>query len=166
MRSINHADWYVRKVLEAEGAYYNPNHQVTALESLRRELPDLGAPAEPTPPSHRPGRAKQLADDETQRLIAGYRDGATIYELGDQFGIDRRTVSAILHRHGITMRRRGLSAQQVDDAVRLYNQGWSTNRIAARMDVARGTVRQRLHERGITLRGRPHGHRDTAGETQ
>ncbi|WP_338596961.1 helix-turn-helix domain-containing protein [Saccharopolyspora sp. SCSIO 74807] len=64
------------------------------------------------------------------------------------------------------MRRRGLSVEQVDNAVRLYNQGWSTNRIAERMDVARATVRQRLHERGITLRGRPHGRRHNAGEDQ
>lgn len=79
-------------------------------------------------------------------MIAGYRAGATVFELGDRFDIDRRTVSAILHRHGIAMRRRGLTPEQIDDAVRLYDQGWSTNRIAARMDVARGTVSQRFRE--------------------
>ncbi|WP_020500970.1 hypothetical protein [Sciscionella marina] len=87
-----------------------------------------------------------------QQLIEGYRSGSTVYELGDQFGIERRTVSAILHRRGVPMRRRGLSEEQIDDAVRLYNQGWSLARIAARMDVAAGTVRQRLHERGVTMR--------------
>ncbi|PRW64761.1 hypothetical protein CEP50_02685 [Actinopolyspora mortivallis] len=87
-----------------------------------------------------------------QQLIEGYQAGATVYELGEQFGIERRTVSTILHRHGVPMRRRGLSAEQIDDAVRLYNQGWSLARIAARMDVAAGTVRQRLHERGVPIR--------------
>ncbi|MBB5153652.1 hypothetical protein [Saccharopolyspora phatthalungensis] len=87
-----------------------------------------------------------------QQLIEGYKSGATVYELGDQFGIERRTVSAILHRHGVPMRRRGLSEEQIDDAVRLYNQGWSLARIAARMDVAAGTVRQRLHERDVPIR--------------
>ncbi|GAB3288744.1 hypothetical protein GCM10027563_24890 [Parasphingorhabdus pacifica] len=61
-------------------------------------------------------------------------------------------MSAILHRHGVPMRRRGLSEEQIDDAVRLYNHGWSLARIAARMDVVAGTVRQRLHERGVTMR--------------
>jgi len=42
-------------------------------------------------------------------LIRGYTAGATTYELGDQFGVDRRTVSAILHQHDVPMRRRGLS---------------------------------------------------------
>ncbi|WP_083666545.1 helix-turn-helix domain-containing protein [Saccharomonospora sp. CUA-673] len=87
-----------------------------------------------------------------QQLIEGYKSGATVYELGDQFGIERRTASAILHRHGVPMRRRGLSEEQIDDAARLYQQGWSLARIAARMDVAAGTVRQRLYERGVPIR--------------
>lgn len=87
-----------------------------------------------------------------QQLIEGYKSGATVYELGDQFGIERRTVSAILHRHGVPMRRRGLSEEQIDDAVRLYNQRWSLARIGDRMGVAAGTVRQRLHERGVMMR--------------
>ncbi|WP_374957083.1 helix-turn-helix domain containing protein [Actinopolyspora mortivallis] len=98
------------------------------------------------------GPTRQLDDDQVQQLIEGYQAGATVYELGEQFGIERRTVSTILHRHGVPMRRRGLSAEQIDDAVRLYNQGWSLARIAARMDVAAGTVRQRLHERGVPIR--------------
>ncbi|MEY8038398.1 MULTISPECIES: sigma factor-like helix-turn-helix DNA-binding protein [Pseudonocardiaceae] len=95
---------------------------------------------------------RQLDDHQVQQLIKGYEAGATVYELGDQFGIERRTVSAILHRHGVAMRRRGLSDEQIDDAVRLYHQGWSLARIGDRMGVAAGTVRQRLHEHGVTMR--------------
>lgn len=39
---------------------------------------------------------RQLDDEQTQQLIADYQAGGTVYELGDRFGIDRRTVSAIL----------------------------------------------------------------------
>ncbi|WP_210717719.1 sigma factor-like helix-turn-helix DNA-binding protein [Amycolatopsis acididurans] len=98
------------------------------------------------------GPARQLDDDQVQELIEGYTSGATVYELGDQFGIERRTVSAILHRHGVPMRRRGLSEEQADDAARLYYQGWSLARIGDRMGVAAGTVRQRLHECGVPIR--------------
>ena len=55
-------------------------------------------------------RARQLDADQIQELIAGYQAGATVYELGARFGLERRTVSNILHRHDIPMRRRGLSA--------------------------------------------------------
>lgn len=44
-------------------------------------------------------------------------DGSTVYELSGRFGIERRTVSKIPHRHGVPMRRRGLSPDQVDHAV-------------------------------------------------
>ncbi|WP_460959054.1 hypothetical protein [Parasphingorhabdus pacifica] len=138
--------------MEVGGTYSNTKDQVSALETLRTKLPDLPEPPQPTPKRTKPGRTRRLTDDQVQQLIEGYKSGATVYELGDQFGIERRTVSAILHRHGVPMRRRGLPEEQIDDAIRLYNQGWSLARIAARMDVAAGTVRQRLHERGVTMR--------------
>jgi hypothetical protein len=39
------------------------------------------------------------------------------------FGIERRTLSNILHRHGVPMRRRGLPPDRVDDAIHLYKLG-------------------------------------------
>ncbi|OLT41638.1 hypothetical protein BJF85_04190 [Saccharomonospora sp. CUA-673] len=138
--------------MEVGGAYSNTKDQVSALETLRMKLPDLATPSQPTPKRTKPGRTRRLPDDLVQQLIEGYKSGATVYELGDQFGIERRTASAILHRHGVPMRRRGLSEEQIDDAARLYQQGWSLARIAARMDVAAGTVRQRLYERGVPIR--------------
>lgn len=51
----------------------------------------------------------------------------------------RRTVTTILHRHGVPMRRRGLD-DQIDDAIRLYNQGWSLARIGERMEVVDETT--------------------------
>jgi hypothetical protein len=106
------------------GAYYNPKDQVRAIEQLRTKLPSLDEP-EPRPAKrNRLRRARRLDGDQVLQLIAGDQSGATIYELGDQFGIERRTVSNILHRHDVPMRRRGLSPDQVDDAIHLYNLGW------------------------------------------
>ncbi|MGH3793492.1 MAG: helix-turn-helix domain-containing protein [Pseudonocardiaceae bacterium] len=70
-----------------------------------------------------PGTARQLDSQRVQELISGYQAGATVYQLGDQFGVDRRTVSRILHRHGAPMRRRDLSPDQIDKAVQHYEQG-------------------------------------------
>ncbi|GAB2969140.1 hypothetical protein GCM10017788_80170 [Amycolatopsis acidiphila] len=134
------------------GTYYNTKPQVEALETLLRKLPD---PTEMSPqPINRPTprRARRLTADQVQELIAGYQAGATVYELGYRFGIERRTVSDILHRHGVPKRRRGLSPQQVDHAIHLYHQGWSLARIGIRMQVAADTVRKRLLEGGVTMR--------------
>jgi hypothetical protein len=111
------------------GTYYNTKPQVEALETLLRKLPDPTTPAPPPVNWPKPGRAPQLDADQTHALIQGYSAGATTYELGDRFGIDRRTVSNILHRHGVPMRRRGLSPDQVDDAIHFYNLGWSLARV-------------------------------------
>jgi hypothetical protein len=100
----------------------------------------------------KPGRARQLDTDQVQALIQGYTAGATTYELGDRFGIDRRTVSAILRRHGVNMRQRGLSPSQVDDAIRLYNSGWSLAQVGKHLGVDPTTVLNRLRERGIPTR--------------
>ena len=47
------------------------------------------------------------------------------------------------------MRRRGLSPDQVDDAIRLYNSGWLLARVGEQLRVDPTTVLNRLRERGI-----------------
>lgn len=66
---------------------------------------------------------------QVHALIQGYTAGATTYEPGAGFGIDRRTVSAAVRRHGVDVRRRGLSPGQVDDAIRLYDAGWLVTQV-------------------------------------
>ncbi|WET78675.1 hypothetical protein P3102_32265 [Amycolatopsis sp. QT-25] len=81
-----------------------------------------------------------------------------MYELGTRFGIERRTVSNILKRHEVLMRRRGLAPEQVDDAIYLYNLGWSLARVGAHLGVNHTTVLNKLRERGVPTRdthGRP-----------
>jgi hypothetical protein len=85
-------------------------------------------------------------------LIQGYLAGATTYELGTRFGIERRTVSNILHRHDVPMRRQGLPPEQVDDAIHLYNLGWSLARVGEHLSVDHTTVLTKLRERGIPTR--------------
>ena len=92
----------------------------------------------------------QTGHDQAKQVIAGYQSGATVYELGDQFGIDRKTVSRILQRHNIPMRRTGLRPDQVDEATRLHQDGWSTAQIADYLGTTQRTVQRRLAERGIT----------------
>jgi len=72
-----------------------------------------------------------------------------VYELGDRFSVERRTVSNILKRHDVPMRRRGLSPEQVDDAIHLYNLGWSLARVGEHLGVDHTTVLTKLRERGI-----------------
>jgi hypothetical protein len=145
-------------VVDLGGTYYNTKPQVDGLETLLRKLPDRAAPAPPPTDRPKPRRARQLDANQVQELIAGYQAGATVYELGDRFGVERRTVSNILHRHQVPMRRRALSPAQVDDAIHLYGLGWSLARIGEHLGVDHTTVLTKLRERGVPTRdihGRP-----------
>jgi hypothetical protein len=144
--------------VELREAYYNPKDQVKALEQLREKLPSLDTLLPATAKRDRPRRARRLGAEQIQELIAGYQSGSTVYQLGAQFGIERRTVSTILHRHGVPMRRRALSSDQVETAIHLYNLGWSLARVGDHLDVDHTTVLTKLRERGIPTRdshGRP-----------
>lgn len=132
--------------------YYNPKAQARALQSLLQKLPDLDAPVRQAPDRPKPRRGHRLNEEQVQRLIKGYEAGATVYELGERFRVERRTVSKILKRHGVRMRRQGLTPEQVEEAVLLYEAAWSLERIGARMKVDSTTVRRRLRERGVMMR--------------
>ncbi|MFQ6396614.1 hypothetical protein ACLMAJ_24495 [Nocardia sp. KC 131] len=123
-------------------AYNDP----AAINDKSSPLPPMSADRLP------PRRARRLDQDQVRVLIQGYIAGATTYELGDRFGIDHRTVGAILHRHNIPMRRRGLSPGHVDEAIDLYNRGWSLVRVARNLAVDPVTVLNRLRERGVRTR--------------
>jgi hypothetical protein len=53
-------------------------------------------------------------------------------------------------------RRRGLSPDQVNDAIHLYHLGWSLTRVGEHLNVHHTTVLTKLRERAIPTRD-PHG---------
>jgi hypothetical protein len=84
-------------------------------------------------------------------VAAAYRNGETIKELAGRYGIHRVTAASMLRRLGVERRRAGLSDEQVDEASRLYPEGWSLARLA-------GAIWRRRHDNAaiITPRGRCH----------
>ncbi len=49
-------------------------------------------------------RQKHLDESETERIIALYQSGSSVYELAEQFGCHRQTVSRRLRSRGVQMR--------------------------------------------------------------
>lgn len=138
--------------MEKRGPYYNTKAQVRTLEALLKKLPKAGSPAPKRPKRRPPGTARQLDTEQTQKLIAAYGAGNTVYQLGAQFGIDRRTVGKILIRNGVQTKHPGLTDEDIDQAARLYADGWSLARIGQRLGVTATTVHRRLRERGVAMR--------------
>jgi DNA-directed RNA polymerase specialized sigma24 family protein len=78
-------------------------------------------------------------------------------ELGVEFGTDRWTVSTHLRRARISCRR-GFDEDQVHEAARRYEAGWSSGRLAQRFDVSADNVLKALRDAGVTIRPRRGGH--------
>jgi hypothetical protein len=67
-----------------------------------------------------------LKEDEIARLIEGYQNGKTVYQLAAQFGVHRVTVGVILKRNGVEIRRRGCDESQRAEVARLRGEGMAT----------------------------------------
>lgn len=95
---------------------------------------------------------KRLNGDEIIQLVAGYQAGSSVYQLAEQFGCRRQTVSQHLRSEGVQMRGRPLTPAQVDEAARLYADGHSLASIGAQLEVWSSTVRKHLRARGVMIR--------------
>lgn len=83
-----------------------------------------------------------------------YQSGIDMYQIAKLHGVHRTTVSNCLRRHDAVVRRRGLSKEQVEEAVQLYEAGWSLARIGERHGFAHTVVRKALLDRNVAMRPR------------
>jgi hypothetical protein len=103
-------------------------------------------------PMTRSRTAKQLNTEQTAQLIASYTDGANLRKLGAQFGIHPDTAGLILRREEVTMRPKRLTPDQVTEATRLYEAGWSSARIGEGPGFNGTTVISALRASGVSIR--------------
>lgn len=81
-----------------------------------------------------------------------YKEGSTTYDLAEEFGCRRDTVSGHLKRAGVRLRRDGLLPEEIPRAIRLYESGLSLSAVAEQFKVTGDTVAMRLRERGVRIR--------------
>jgi hypothetical protein len=72
--------------------------------------------------------------------------------LATRWGLHRTTVAAQLRRAGVELRRQGVPEERLAEAIRLYGEGWSCQRLAKRYRRDDETVRQMLRRAGLRLR--------------
>lgn len=135
--------------MELMGRYSKMNSQGVKLRELIDWCPDQVV--------SRPRRIKQpqtrLSPDRLEALAEAYRAGTDVVDLIEEFKISRSALYGIVKRLGLPGRRSTLTAQDVDDACRLYLDGHSLTEVSGRFSVAPNTIRRVLLERGIVLRG-------------
>jgi len=101
-----------------------------------------------------PIRQRQRRLNEAQALLMAtkYQNGSTVYQLAEEFGICRNTVSERLKKAGITMRRQSPGSELIDSMVGLYVSGLSLAEVGDRVGTSAGTVHRYLLTRGILMR--------------
>ena len=101
-----------------------------------------------------PIRQRQRRLNEAQALLMAnkYQEGATVYQLAQEFGISRHTVSERLKRAGITMRQQSPRSELIDEMVGLYESGLSLAGIGDRVGISPGTVHRYIRIRGVQMR--------------
>jgi hypothetical protein len=70
------------------------------------------------------------------------------------YGLSKASVIQVLEESGVTPRRQPLSPEQVDLAIRLYEEGRSLATVATIIDSSRESIRRALIQVGVTLRPR------------
>ncbi len=85
-------------------------------------------------------------------LVCEYEAGDDMTALAVRWDLHRTTVAGHLRRAGVALRRQGVPAEMLAEAVRLYGNGWSLQRLAERYGCDDETVRQALKRAGVKLR--------------
>jgi hypothetical protein len=102
------------------GRYLNPSDQGERLHDLLQIVP-----SRPKRVNSRTPKAihRRLRRAQVEELVIGYKTGSTVYQLSEQFRINRGTVSKLLERQGVPRRNRSLSPAQIERATELYATG-------------------------------------------
>jgi lambda repressor-like predicted transcriptional regulator len=116
-----------------------------ALPALLRRRPHRAKPAKQRQTQRR------LTPEQVEQLIAGYQGGDDMTVLATRWDLHRTTVAAHLTRAGVELRRQGVPPERIDEASRLYGEGWSLQRLAERFHCDDKTVRQALQRPGVRL---------------
>jgi DNA-binding transcriptional regulator LsrR (DeoR family) len=83
---------------------------------------------------------RRLAPADLGALIAEYEAGARVSELAKVYDLHRTTVAKHVARAGKT--RPVMTETQIDEAVRLYGDGWTLHNVGQQLGVGDQTVRR------------------------
>ena len=95
---------------------------------------------------------RRLTVVQQEAVAAAYVAGRSGYALAQEYGIERRTVTAILRRQGVRTRHRTVTDEILVEATRLYSDGQSLAAIGRQFGVDAGTVLNAFRKAGVQTR--------------
>lgn len=132
------------------GRYSNP-YNVTKLQRILAGHKPERLPARTTRSVRKKQVQHRLEPEQVDQMLERYHAGTKIKELAAEFQISRTTVMKHVERAGAP-RRRNLVRDHLDEARRLYGEGWSLAKVADHFGVDPGTVGYTFRKAGIPRR--------------
>ncbi|MDB5183434.1 MAG: hypothetical protein JWO07_115 [Candidatus Saccharibacteria bacterium] len=143
-------------MVEAIGAYSNLGYALEKWHDLRERI-------KASPP--RPPLLYQNGSKTRSKSFLGLADlidirdryqlGMTTQQIGTHYGISKTRVASVLREQGVTIRRQGLTTEQVTEAATLYRKGKSLAWLGAKYGVSNTAITTALRRQGVQLRARP-----------
>ena len=87
---------------------------------------------------------RRLSEADVTRMRQRYEDGATVYAIGAEFRVDRRTVAERLKKSGVSLRGRSPSEDAIVAMLALHDSGLSMFEIGKKLGFCYNTVRTHL----------------------
>lgn len=95
---------------------------------------------------------RRLTASQVDQLVREYEAGDDMTVLAARWDMHRTTVAAHARRAGVELRRQGVPGDRLDEAIRLYADGWSLKRLGERYGCDDETVRQALKRTSVRMR--------------
>ena len=93
-----------------------------------------------------------LSAAQIDEVVARYRAGATVKQLGTRFGVHRHTIANHLRDRDIRLRGGPMTTDEVTQAAALYNQGLSLAKVGTHFGRDASTIHLALGRLGVTFR--------------
>ena len=98
---------------------------------------------------------RKLPQNAAAEIVELYQNGMPAHEIAEHLNIHRITVSNYLERSAVTKRPKGLTSEQIDEAVLAYEASDSFATIGRRLGFSPMTISLALRRRGVLIRSRP-----------
>ena len=81
-----------------------------------------------------------------------YTAGETIRALSREYGVSRSGLSQLLQDEGVALRERGITPEDAEMAIQLYESGLTIRQVVGQIGSSYGTIQRMLNEKGVGLR--------------
>lgn len=95
---------------------------------------------------------RRLFAQAITEIVARYNAGENTPALSREYGISKTGLLQLLRVEGVTLRRRPMTHEDIEWAVRLYKSGLTIDEVVKQVGYSSSTIQRALHQKGVMMR--------------